>query len=129
MLLAAEIFDHETKSEYYIRVRCKDEGNLVREEVFIIHIKDRETIGMDYKQYGRIIAYPNPFNESTTLLFNNPEGSNYTLYITDLSGKICRIATGICSSNHVVERSTLEDGIYFIELRGPETFRGKFIIR
>ena len=75
-----------------------------------------------------ITIYPNPFNESTTILFSNPESDVFNLYITDLSGKLCRIVNDINTSEYVLERKNLEKGIYFIELRGPRTYRGKIII-
>jgi uncharacterized protein (TIGR02145 family) len=77
---------------------------------------------------NRISIFPNPFNESTTLNFNNPEGYNYKLYLTDLSGKVCRIVDGIITSEIVLEKGDLKQGFYFIELRGSEIYRGKIII-
>jgi len=77
---------------------------------------------------GKIQSYPNPFSESTNILFNNPEGHNYTLSVTDMSGKICRIVNNISSSEYILDRESLVEGIYFVELRGPKIFRGKLII-
>jgi hypothetical protein len=34
----------------------------------------------------------------------------------------------IATSEYTLERKDLEKGIYLIELRGPELFRGKIII-
>ena len=73
-------------------------------------------------------TYPNPFDESATILFNNPGNDPYTLYITDLSGKLCRLVNDITTSEYVLERKDLETGMYFIELLGPRTYRGKIII-
>ncbi|KPK82799.1 MAG: hypothetical protein AMS27_13945 [Bacteroides sp. SM23_62_1] len=71
---------------------------------------------------------PNPFNESTILIFDNPEGHPYTLYIIDLSGKICRIVENITASEYVLKREVLKEGFYFLELRGPELLRGRMVI-
>jgi len=129
LLLAAEIYDYETKTEYSIRVRCKDEGNLTREEIFVIQVNDvDDAVGMHDGTFDQIMTYPNPFGESTTIMFNNPEGNIFTLYITDLSGKLCRIVNDINTSEYVLERKNLEKGIYFLELTGPRTYRGKIII-
>ncbi len=72
--------------------------------------------------------YPNPFIESATLKFSNPEGSSYNLYIMDLSGKVCRIMYNITTSEYLLEKGNLTKGFYFIELRGPCIYRGKIII-
>jgi len=72
MLLAAEIFDYELKNVYSIRVRCRDNANHTREEIFTIYII--ETGVTDIGSSTRIQIYPNPFNESAILFFNNPGG-------------------------------------------------------
>ncbi len=129
MLLAAEIFDYELKDVYSIRVRCTDKGNLTREEIFTIHVSDVIETGLaDQNSSNQIQAYPNPFNKSTTLLFNNPEGYLYALYIMDLSGKVCRIDDNILTSRYVLEKGNLRKGFYFIELRGKKIWRGKIVI-
>jgi hypothetical protein len=126
MLLAAEIFDYTLKNVYSIRVRCTDKANLTREEKFTIYII--ETGLADIHSSSRIQVYPNPFNKSTTLMFNNPESYSYTLYIMDLSGKVYRIVDNINTSKYVLEKGDLKEGFYFIELRGPKVFRGKIVV-
>jgi hypothetical protein len=129
MLLAAEVFDFELKDIYSIRVRCTNKGNLTREEVFTININDVVETGLaDNLSSNQIQVYPNPFNQTTTLLFNNIEGHNYTLIIMDLSGKIVRVVNDITISKYVLERKDLKEGFYFLELRGPKIYRGKIII-
>ena len=71
---------------------------------------------------------PNPFSESTILTFNNPEGHYYTLYIMDLSGKVCRIVNNINTSEYVLEKEGLKAGFYFIELRGQKLYRERIIV-
>ncbi|KPK82958.1 MAG: hypothetical protein AMS27_13525, partial [Bacteroides sp. SM23_62_1] len=72
--------------------------------------------------------YPNPFDESTTILFNNPGSSSYSLYIFDLTGKVCQIIDNITTSEYVLEKGDLKEGFYFMELRGPGIYRGKILI-
>jgi len=76
-----------------------------------------------------ITIYPNPFNQTTTIKFSNPDGYEYILYITDISGKTCRIIEHIADSEVTLEKGDLKEGIYFVELKGPEVFRGKLIIK
>lgn len=71
---------------------------------------------------------PNPFNESAILRFSNPDSKKYTLFIMDLSGKICRIEENINTSQYIIERKNLMPGIYFLELRGSSVIRGKVIV-
>ena len=79
-------------------------------------------------QFENLIIHPNPFNDFTTLTFNNPEGQSYTLFITDLSGKVLRILENITTSGFVLERGELKEGLYFVELRGTKLYRGKILI-
>jgi len=126
LLLAAEIFDFDVQDQYSIRVRCKDDGNLIREQVFIVNIYGPS--GIIQPIADKIQCYPNPFSESTIILFNNPEGQSYSLYIADMSGKICRVVNNISSSEYMLDRGNLANGFYILELRGPKTLRGKILI-
>ena len=76
-----------------------------------------------------ISIIPNPFNESATLIFSNPEGYQYILYLMDLSGKVCRIVNNINTSPYILEKKELQAGFYFVELRGPNILRGTIIIQ
>jgi uncharacterized protein (TIGR02145 family) len=75
-----------------------------------------------------LMIIPNPLSETTTLIFHNPEGQSYTLYIMDLSGKVCRIVKNINTAEYILKRDGLKEGFYFLELRGPEVYRGKMVI-
>ena len=74
------------------------------------------------------MAHPNPFNETTTLTINNPEGYSYILYVMDLSGKVCRIVIDINTSDYVLKKGDLKEGMYFLELRGVKIYRGKIVV-
>jgi len=39
-----------------------------------------------------------------------------------------RIADNINTSKYVLEKGTLKEGFYFIELRGQELYRGRMVI-
>ncbi len=93
------------------------------------NIDDNGATGVyDHNLTENLMIYPNPFNEITTLTFNNPAGYPYTLFITDLSGKVIRIVDNIYTSIYVLEKGDLKEGFYFVELRGPNIYRGKIVI-
>jgi hypothetical protein len=77
---------------------------------------------------GSVNIYPNPFNQTTILQFTNPEKHSYTLYVTDISGQVCRIIKDIATSEFILKKGDLKPGIYFIELRGLDIYRGKLIV-
>jgi hypothetical protein len=72
--------------------------------------------------------YPNPFNESTTITFDNPERYQYTFYLNDLTGKVIRRVDNITGEKIELNRDGLPAGLYLIELRGPKIFRSKLLI-
>jgi len=78
---------------------------------------------------GKLEIYPNPFNSSTMLRFQNPEHSEFTLYIRDLSGKLVRMQKHITNQEIRIDRGSLQPGYYHVEVTGKRIYRGKMIIR
>jgi hypothetical protein len=129
LLLAVDVFDYEVKTRYSTRIRTVDPLNFTYENIFLIDITDvNESVGIEEASRDQVKIYPNPFTRSTTLRFPNPEGDAYTLYIMDLSGKVMRIEREIRESHLVIERGSLENGMYLFRLEGPSSYRGRFII-
>lgn len=129
VLRAAFIFDYEQKNHYSIRVSSSDLAGNQIERIFIISITDVvETGGLNHSGRGSVRVFPNPFSQSTTIKFPNPEQEDYTLVLTDLSGKTCRIIKEIISPEYILTRGDLDPGIYFIELSGSRIYRAKIIL-
>ena len=129
LLLAIDVFDYETKSQYTVRIRSIDsKGNYI-ENIFIIIISDvNESTGVGNIVGMQAKVFPNPFSSSTTLQFPNPENRSYNLYIMDLSGKVQRIEEGISGTQYIIERGSLRNGYYLFELRGDVIHRGRLIV-
>ena len=79
----------------------------------------------------RLIIYPNPLTSSTYVRFHNPDRQAYTLYITDLSGKVLRVTRDIQESEYLLERNGLEKGYYMIRLVGEQggSYFGKIVVQ
>ena len=131
-LLSGEQFDYETKGEYTIRIRSRDDGDgrLSFEKSFTIYVNDLLETGLtDNRIKNRSLdIYPNPFNNKTLIQFENPAGEKYRMYITDLTGKVVYFKDNIFTSHIEFNRRDLPDGCYFVELRGVKIFRGKIIL-
>jgi len=131
MVISSEIFDYETKNQYNIRVRSRDdgEGRLSTEKSFMIRITDQlDEVGIPEIESERILITPNPFSEMTLIRFSNPDLSKFRMYVTDVTGKQIYSEDNIYSGSIIFKRKDLPAGLYFIELRGPETYRGMIII-
>jgi hypothetical protein len=81
-------------------------------------------IGKDY-----VLVYPNPFSDKTTIFIDGQNQRDYTLSIFDLSGKEVHHVNHIQSSSFVMERGSLPNGVYLIELKGEKVYRGKMVIK
>jgi len=76
-----------------------------------------------------LLIYPNPFTDRTLIRFPNPGHTIYRLLINDLNGKIVRAIGNISGGSYELNSGGLPKGIYFIELRGKEIYRGKILIQ
>ncbi len=76
-----------------------------------------------------VLAYPNPFTEMCKIEFHNPGQTEYQLAVYNLGGKKVREITRITDSEIILMREDLKTGFYVFELRGENTYRGKFVVR
>jgi len=133
VLFSAITFDFETKNEYHVRIQSTDngDGNLTTEESFTIMVNDLLEVEVNELNGnpGKLSIYPNPFTHTTLIEFPNPEKAKYRIYITDLAGKVVLFEDDIFADKLELGRENLPAGVYFLELRGPRTFRGKIIIQ
>jgi hypothetical protein len=82
----------------------------------------------EISQENELLIYPNPATELFNIRFSNPEQADYQLIITDLRGKVMRIIDPISGNFAEIPRDGLPGGLYLLELRGPDTHRGKILI-
>jgi len=77
---------------------------------------------------GQFKVYPNPVYGQSIVEFSNPDRKRYDCFVFDISGRVLRYYSNITGNSFVFQKEGLANGIYFIELRGPEIFRGRIII-
>jgi len=95
------------------------------------NLEDNSTvdIGQNEKLPGQLLIYPNPFSNMTTIQFSNPDHSPYTLYITEITGKIVKVIDNITGDKTEFYRGNLPAGYYQAEMKGNRLFRGRIIIQ
>ena len=82
-----------------------------------------------YAAWLEILIFPNPFDQSTTVVFSNEGKASFELELYDLLGNKVRVMHDITASEVVVEKGSLAPGQYFIELQGKaKTFRGRLMV-
>jgi len=90
---------------------------------------DEETLtGISETEPAGFNIYPNPFSDRTTITFNNPNFEKHQLFLMDLTGKVIR-QIGVITGNQVeLHRENLSPGLYMIELRGKNIYRGMVVV-
>ncbi len=78
--------------------------------------------------YSAISIRPNPFSGSAWIFFPNREGSDYTLEIYSIQGKLVRKIGGITSGSVIIHRENLEAGLYMVRFCGPRNYTAKLAI-
>ncbi|MBI3510486.1 MAG: T9SS type A sorting domain-containing protein [Bacteroidetes bacterium] len=80
---------------------------------------------------GNVIAFPNPFWENCTILFDNTENESSELDLYDMRGRIVKKYSGITTDRIDVTSDGLEQGVYMYTLsvggRKPQV--GKIILK
>ncbi|MBU0763352.1 MAG: PKD domain-containing protein [Bacteroidetes bacterium] len=94
-----------------------------------IYCADNTSVGEVTVEPACLSIFPNPFNQSTTVTFPNPNHSSFTLQITDLRGKVVRYEEGIRGNSIEITREELVNGFYLIGLTGDRVFIGRIVIR
>lgn len=72
--------------------------------------------------------YPNPFSNNTKIQFPYPASEPYQLSIITLAGKTVKIIDAFNTDLIEFNRDGLPAGLYMIELKGSQIYRGKIII-
>lgn len=79
-----------------------------------------------------VLIYPNPFNETATMTFENPASDKYTLVVSDITGKQVSKEQFTNGTRFIIEGSKLSDGMYFYTLTNTQSKSqsvGKFVVR
>lgn len=80
---------------------------------------------------GSVNAFPNPFSESCTIIFDNTENEIFRLKLYDMRGRLVRTYENITSDRVVVQSAGLMNGVYIYSLeKGDEKpVTGRIILR
>ncbi|MBI4648503.1 MAG: T9SS type A sorting domain-containing protein [Bacteroidia bacterium] len=79
-------------------------------------------------QHGRLLIYPNPFDQSTTIEFSNTNNTGYTITISDITGK--KVYGTVTTKNKVeFKRGVLQPGVYIVKVIGDAVYLGKMVVK
>ena len=61
--------------------------------------------------------------------YPNPENKAFKLVLTDVTGKVIKLISNLIEEKIELDCNNLSKGIYLLELKGSNTYRGKIIIK
>ncbi|MFH2142800.1 MAG: T9SS type A sorting domain-containing protein, partial [Bacteroidota bacterium] len=128
--------DNNVYSLYYYLVGVKRDPACNQGGTSFSNRKDNGVfvILAETKAYLPLSIYPNPASETVTIEFPNPENEPYTISITDITGKQIQTVSRSLSGARSVTKQSLDissyaPGIYYIEIKGNENYKGKLIVQ
>lgn len=68
--------------------------------------------------------YPNPFSQTTTLEFENPQSKSCHLSVFNSMGQLVMSIDNIKNNKVLIDRKELQSGLYFYQLRNEEAILG-----
>ena len=84
----------------------------------ILHATSSPLVGVPEKHESRDFAiYPNPFSETSHLVFQNPNGIPHSLSMYNMQGLLVMSMTNIRTNTIEINRNGLTNGLYFYELQ------------
>ncbi|MBU0489017.1 MAG: T9SS type A sorting domain-containing protein [Bacteroidetes bacterium] len=109
-----------TGSYFYMVAVKKAEECIVSTENISFSFSNKANpveIGIKELVSEQIYIYPNPFTSQTTI---STPITDYRLLITDISGKVVFEDKNASGEKYVLQRGTLESGMYFLEITNCE---------
>ncbi len=66
----------------------------------------------------KIVLAPNPVHDELNVVVNGSNPSNYSIAITDISGRTIVLYENVAGGNTIIQTSTFESGLYFVKVYG-----------
>lgn len=92
------------------------------------NMMDPESVKQNKLTAFNLSVYPNPFSDKTMITFENPNKSKYTFIVRNELGQLIYKIENITNNKIDLNKGFLGSGIYFIEVSGENTFRGRFVV-
>lgn len=98
---------------------------------YLVKTRSDGTVGVTdlFSPSVSLNIFPNPAYDVATVNFHNPDGKKYDLTVIDLTGKTVRVIENITDNKIAIEKGNLNNGMYFIELKGEDIQTGRIIFR
>ena len=82
------------------------------------------TMGVGVEEINNTLnlnIFPNPFDNSTLITFENSGNSKFNLVLMNIQGEVVRTINDINGESVEIQRKDLTDGMYFLQLFSEST--------
>jgi hypothetical protein len=102
--------------------------NGCKPDTAFLNVTISETVGILENNLLGVNVYPNPFKEFTTVEFNNPNNDTFRISLMDARGRTL-MNTSTQSSQLIIKKENLQEGIYFLEIDGKNKSRQIVVVQ
>jgi hypothetical protein len=114
-----------TRSEWNSEGKdAKTDGSCADMVVTLAGLATCTAASQDLRNEMSVKTAPNPFKDVTYITFDNASGKNFTLSISDVTGRVVRTINNITTDFVEIKRENLSTGVYYAVLRDAS---GKFL--
>ena len=75
-----------------------------------------------------LMVFPNPASKSFAVNFDNPDHKPYTIYLTDMNGRVSQTIEKVSTGTFVINSGLLPKGTYIVEVVGEKKYKGRVVI-
>ena|GEM_PF-1166565 len=106
-------------------------GNgVVSKQVLVYQLgSDGSTALPEEVKSGKMIVFPNPFNNETTVLLPENVNQIVSLQITDINGKVLYQLNDVEGNIYNLQLNDLSSGIYFLKVLADKSYTEKLIVQ
>jgi hypothetical protein len=97
-------------------------------EIPIIDVDETTAIDDGANVKEPLLVYPNPFNQQTTIKMLNNELIN-SIEVISLTSTRIKLITNIGSTEYLLNKDGLKNGIYYLKIKSDNTYFVKIVIQ
>ena len=79
-------------------------------------------------QYGSLTVFPNPFSESAQIVLPTNYHGDYSLQLTDLTGRVVCSESGAGSGTVALAGSELAKGVYLLRVEADRSYLQRVVV-
>jgi hypothetical protein len=115
---------------HYVCARVKKDTlwSKMAKKLFIVSKSNTLVRNIEMVNNTKLFNYPNPFTNSTTIKLSNNDKIN-RIEIYNLTGSVVKTINNVNSSECIIYRENLANGLYYIKVNASNSYVLKMVIQ